>query len=275
MALIQMTLMSRSLMRTVPVAVILPADKLREPGAPDRGDRPFKTLYLLHGILGSSLDWVTGTRIQRFAEERDLAVVMPSGDNSGYVDHPGSCNLYGQFVGRELVELTRRIFPLSRDPQDTFLAGLSMGGRGALLNGLEYCGTFGYIASLSGALHWDTPEEQGRPDGEFLDNAAFLRYLRETPPGEEDLNCALLAQRRAAEGGFLPKCYLSCGLQDPLLSSNQRMARLLRDLGYDLTYEEAPGGHEWDFWDSQILKVLNWLPTEGKQQGIHSGNVGL
>ena len=78
MALIQMNVMSRSLMRTVPVNVILPADKLTMPGMPQREERPFKTLYLLHGVFGSYIDWVCGTRIQRYAEEKDLAVVMPA-----------------------------------------------------------------------------------------------------------------------------------------------------------------------------------------------------
>ena len=50
----------------------------------------------------------------RYAEEHDLAVVMPSGDNSFYVDHPEAMNNYGKFVGKELVELTRKMFPLSR-----------------------------------------------------------------------------------------------------------------------------------------------------------------
>ena len=114
MAYIQVSLMSLSLMRTVPVTVILPTDKMPFPGAPAREPgKPYKTLYLLHGIFGSSVDWVTGTRIQRYAEENDLAVVMPSGDNMFYVDQPVTGNNYGQFIGQELVDFTRRSFPLS------------------------------------------------------------------------------------------------------------------------------------------------------------------
>ena len=56
MALIQMELMSQSLMRTVPVNVILPADKMTLPGMPKRADKPYKTLYLLHGVFGSYID---------------------------------------------------------------------------------------------------------------------------------------------------------------------------------------------------------------------------
>ena len=106
MAFIHMNLISTALMRTVPVNVIIPADKPDFPGIPKRENKPYKTLYLLHGVLGSYVDWVNGTRIQRFAEMNDLVVVMPSGENSFYVDMPNGSDNYGDFIGRELVELT-------------------------------------------------------------------------------------------------------------------------------------------------------------------------
>ena len=160
MALIQVSMMAQTLGRTVPVTVILPTDKMVFPGQPVREDKPYKTLYLLHGVLGSCMDWVAGTRIQRFAEDNDLAVVMPSGDNMFYLDHPESGNYYAEFVGRELVEQTRRMFPLSRKREDTFIGGLSMGGYGALRNGLKYHDTFGKIAVFAGAVHfYEYPRE--------------------------------------------------------------------------------------------------------------------
>ena len=144
MAILQVNFLSRALFRTVPAYVVLPTDRI-----PAEEDKPFKTLCLLHGLLGNYTDWVHNTQIQRLAEDRRLAVVMPSGDNSFYVDNPVSKN--GEFIGRELVELTRRMFPLSHKREDTFIAGLSMGGFGALRNGLCYPETFGYIAGLSSA----------------------------------------------------------------------------------------------------------------------------
>ena len=160
MALIQLNYVSNALQRTVPVQVILPVDKLTPDGrlpAPKK----FKTLYLLHGYLGNYTDWVSGTRIQRWAEERDLAVVMPSGDNAFYVDRPVTGNNYGSFVGEELVEITRRMFPLSDKREDTFIGGLSMGGYGALRNGLKYHETFGAIISLSGVVEMMSVPKEG------------------------------------------------------------------------------------------------------------------
>src|SRR5690606_1778832 len=85
----------------------------------------FKTLYLLHGGLGNYTDWMGGTRIQMWAQEKNLAVVMPSGDNRWWIDDiEGSSMIgnYGRFLGEELIDFTRRTFPLSSRRQDTFIA---------------------------------------------------------------------------------------------------------------------------------------------------------
>lgn len=277
MALIQMNLLSQSLMRTVPVNVILPADKMVFPGMPRREDKPYQTLYLLHGIFGSYIDWVCGTRIQRFAEEHDLAVVMPSGENAFYVDRPAAHDYYGQFVGEELVELTRKIFPLSRKREDTFIGGLSMGGYGAMRNGLKYSGTFGCIAALSGAFHLEEMAARTEDSGFILQDRSYAeacfgdlsRLL------DSDKDPKYLARQLRAAGKPLPKIYMACGDKDSLLSANRDMAAFLTEQGAEVTFEVGPGGHEWDFWDAYIKRVIEWLPTEGSGLGVNSGNVGV
>lgn len=277
MALIQVTLLPQTLMRTVPVTVILPVDKLTFPGQPQREEKPYKTLYLLHGIFGSHIDWVAGTRIQRFAEENDLAIVMPSGDNGFYVDHPSGYDNYGEFIGRELVELTRKMFPLSRRREDTFIGGLSMGGFGALRNGLKYSDTFGYICSLSGALHLEEMASYRGDNGFILNSQRFAEHcfgdLEKVL--ETDMNPKVLAKQLAEYGKPFPKIYMACGDRDSLLGANQEMAAFLKAQGADVTFEIGPGAHEWDFWDTYIKKVIDWLPTEQSGLGINSGNVGV
>ena len=275
MALLQMNLMSESLMRTVNVNVILPADKLPLFGRPRKDARPYKTLYLLHGILGSQIDWISGTNIQRWAEEKDLAVVMPAGENGFYLDREPAHALYGQFIGKELVELTRTIFPLSRRREDTFLAGLSMGGYGALRNGLKYHENFGYIAALSAANVVEGAEER-TDDAEFFFASrrfaeSFLGDLSKVKNSDKDIKW--LAERLSASSAQLPRVYLACGAQDNLLNGNRDLRDTLRGYGFNVTYQEAPGGHEWDFWNSQIKQVLEWLPLSG-DAGISSGNIG-
>lgn len=276
MALLQVNFISRSLMRTVPLQVILPVDKLDFSGETE-DKRPYKTLYLLHGILGNYTDWVCGTNIQRWAEQRDLAVVMPSGDNSFYLDQPEGQNNYGEFVGRELVEMTRRMFPLSHKREDTFIAGLSMGGYGALRNGLKYHDTFGCIAGLSAAMVVEGLEDWTNDSPLFMRRRDFAeRVFGDLSKVQgSDKDPVWLANKLAAEGAALPRVYLACGTGDSLLEPNRRVRDALRAAGVDLTYEEGPGAHEWDFWNRYIEKVLGWLPLESAAGGMNSGNVGV
>lgn len=277
MALIQMTIMSQSLMRTVPVTVILPADKLAFPGMPPREEKPFKTLYLLHGVFGSHNDWLTGTCVQRWAEDHDLAVVMPAGENMFYVDQEKAHNLYGEFIGKELVELTRKMFPLSRKREDTFIGGLSMGGYGALRNGLKYHETFGCIAGLSSALIQDGVEKRTDDVPFFLESRAFAEsfFGDLDKVANSDKDPKWLAKKLAESGAEKPQVYLACGLSDSLLPKSQEFRDLLKGLNYEVTYVEAPGAHEWDFWNSQIKKVIEWLPLDDTEAGVSSGNVGI
>ena len=277
MAFIQMNLLSKSLMRTVPVNVILPVDKMVFPGMPAREYKPYKTLYLLHGVFGNYTDWVCGTRIQRYAEENDLVVIMPSGDNAFYVDQPAGNNFYGEFIGRELVELTRKMFPLSHKREDTFIGGLSMGGYGALRNGLKYSDTFGSVVSLSGALHLESIAARTEDTPFFLESKSYAEAcfgdLSELL--ESDKNPRWLVKQLKEAGRELPEIYMACGDQDSLLPVNRDMAEFLKVQGINVTFEVGPGNHEWDFWDTYIKKAIEWLPTEKNGLGINSGNVGI
>lgn len=274
MALIQVTFMSRSLLRTVPVQVILPVDKFM-PGEERQEDKPFKTLYLLHGIFGSSIDWVAGTRIQRWAEAKNLAVVMPSGDNAFYIDQPQQGSRYGEFTGQELVEITRRMFPLSHRREDTFIAGLSMGGYGAVHNGLKYPETFGYIASFSGALH--IIESLGQPGRRIIagEDRCFGDMAEAVKSDKNPrVQVRQLKERMTQEPALkMPKLFLTCGTEDHLIEANRSFRDFCQENGVDITWYEGPGGHEWDFWDLCIKKTLDWLPLDAQQQGLNSGHI--
>lgn len=276
MAWIQMNLLSQKLMRTVPVNVILPVDKMIFPGMTPREDKPYKTLYLLHGVFGNYTDWVMGTRIQRFAEENDLVVVMPSGDNAFWVDQPVTGNFYGGFVGKELVELTRKMFPLSRRREDTYIGGLSMGGFGAVRNGLKYSDTFGAIIGLSCALLVESFPDRTDEPSFFLERRDYAEALFGQLDGvlESDKNPKYLIKKLREEGKDIPSVYLACGDQDSLLNVNLEFAEFLKENGVDVKMEVGPGSHEWDFWDTYIHKAMEWLPLEHNGLGINSGNIG-
>ena len=274
MAIIEVNFISKCLMRTVTFNAIIPVDKFG-PQAENAEQKPLKTLYLLHGIFGNYTDWVNGTRIQAWAEANDLAVIMPSGENRFYLDDEKNGELYGEFIGKELVEFTRKLFPLSDKREDTFIAGLSMGGYGAIRNGLKYAENFGCVIGLSAALVHDTWKD--------ADNSApiftFRRNYYEAIFGEydkvkgSDKDPKALLLKLKEEGRPVPKMYLCCGTEDGLITANRDFRDFLNENGVDLTYVEGPGKHDWVFWDTYIKKVLDWLPLNRTGAGINSGNV--
>lgn len=280
MAVLEVNFVSSTLGRTVPMNVILPTDKMYFPWMKKREEgKPYKTLYLLHGIIGNYTDWLYGTRIQRWAEEHDLAVVMPSGDNAFYVDQPWNCNFYGEFIGKEIVEFTRKSFPLSHKKEDTYIGGLSMGGFGALRNGLKYSDTFGAIVSLSGAFILDETILEHVENPKFPSDSDEFKHSCFGPDLEaalcSDLNPEFLIKELAEAGKEFPDIFMACGDRDPLLEKNQRVAALLEKYNVTHVFEVGPGSHEWDFWDTYLKKAIDWLPLEGKELGVSSGNVGL
>ena len=280
MAVFHITWMADTLGRTVPLTVLLPTDKVYFGDAqPREAGKPYKTLYLLHGIIGDHTDWLYGTRIARWAAEKDLCVVMPAGENMFYIDQEDTGNYFGEMIGRELVEFTRKTFPLSHKREDTYIAGLSMGGYGAVRNGLKYADTFGAVAGLSAALLVNEHLLDEKPNPRFpaerkeWKQAVFGKDLKEILAS--DKNPEYLIDRLLEQKKPIPDLYLACGTEDSLLAENEKFVRFLESRKVPVCFETGPGGHEWDFWDTYIKRVLDWLPLEGAAAGRSSGNVGI
>jgi len=153
MAVFHIDMMSNALMRHNPITVILPVEA---PDAPlfsvKKSDEPLKTIVLLHGFRGNEMDWIYETRIVSLAMIYHVAVIMPAADNSFYLDDAVRGQYYEQFVCKELIDFVRSVFPVSDKREDTTLGGLSMGGFGALYNGLKHSDVFGSIFAFSSAL---------------------------------------------------------------------------------------------------------------------------
>ena len=151
-----------------------------------------------------------------------------------------------------------------------------MGGFGAIVNGLQNPQTFGAVAALSSALILDSMLEHTQYTDFLMTNKGYYESvfgeLSQVRGGVNDYDA--LAEKVAKEP-VRPKFYLACGTEDGLLGVNRQFRDHLLRLGYDVTYEEGPGVHDWYFWDEYILKALNWLPLADAQQGISSGNVGV
>lgn len=290
LALLECNFYAQSLERTVTFNAIIPTDKslfsASPEGASDVPIQGLKTLYLLHGGLGNHTDWLGGTRIQMWAQEKNLAVIMPSGDNRWWVDDLEGSSMagnYGEFLGKDLLDFTRRTFPLSSEREDTFIAGLSMGGFGALVNGLRYADTFSHIGVLSpGLMLGDLIPGYDSVESDKLGGVmgpGFKRTLERTfgegtsALGSDRDYKGLVKQLKAANAD-VPELFLACGLDDFVLNRTRDYHEFLNQEGIAHHYEEGPGGHDWMFWDSYIKKVIDWLPLdENASDGRHSGNV--
>ncbi|MGN0738644.1 MAG: alpha/beta hydrolase [Treponema sp.] len=270
MAVIDVNFFSKSLFRSVSFKAIIPVDRLSLTEDTGWDKKPFKTLYLLHGAFDDCNAWINNTRIVRWASERNLAVIMPSGENMFYVDAPAINGgerpapvgeQYSKFIGEELVETTRNLFPLSKKREDTFIGGLSMGGFGALYNGCKYYKTFSHIAALSPAMIIEDAKNSSYNKAVVLNNKAFYeRFFGDLSNlDENEKNPYRLIKKLKTEKIELPKIYLACGKNDHLFKYVEDFAAFLMTQGTDFVFEKSAGGHDWNFWDTYIQHVLDWL----------------
>jgi len=256
MALIHCDFFSEVLQLNTAMCVILPDPPRSHAGRPRPAAAGTPTLYLLHGLSDDHTIWQRRTSIERYVAGLNLAVVMPAAHRSFYADM--ACGpRYWTFVSEEVPARARAWFGLSDAREDTFAAGLSMGGYGAFKLALTHPERYAAAASLSGAL--DIARIAAEPVRRREMDAIFGDPARVEGSGNDLFHLA----RRAAEGeGPRARLYQWCGTEDHLHADNVRFREHAEASGLDLTYEEGPGGHEWACWDRQIQRVLGWLPMD-------------
>lgn len=255
--LFQCELLSDALHTAVRVFVILPGLKRSPKGncLPSR-EQNFPMLTLCHGAYDNGSCWIRKTNIERYAEEKGLAVVMPSVANSFYTDARLG-EAYFTFVTQELPEQVRAIFPLSDKREENFIAGLSMGGYGAMKAALTYPEHYAAGASMSGVLDIvHRVKESAKEKKPEIDlQGIFLSEGRTLEGTANDLLYLL----ETADTAKLPRLYACCGTSDVLLPESRAFRDKAAEMGIPLAYEEGPGDHEWDFWDRYIRKILDWM----------------
>ncbi len=259
MAFLDVHAFSDALGAQVNFYVLLPQKTQRQIGTESvANEGPHPTLWLLHGLSDDHTIWLRRTAIERYAAERNLAVVMPAAGRSFYQDTASGAK-YWTFLTEELPALCRAWFPLSSKREENFAAGLSMGGYGALRMGLCHPERYGAVASLSGAL-----DIGGRlKDAEKVGGRMSKEELLGIFGGKLNIDgtdADLFALAKTAEADkTAPRLFLCCGTEDSLLEDNRLFHTHLETLGIEHTYEESAGAHEWSYWDEQIQRVLSWL----------------
>jgi S-formylglutathione hydrolase FrmB len=254
-ALVRCDFFSDVLGLSTSMTVILPQKTSTQIGMAGRvGGGPAPVLYLLHGLSDDDTIWLRRTSIERYAAELGLAVVMPQVHRSFYTDE-----VYGgrfwTFLTEELPATVGSFFTVAGRPQDTFVAGLSMGGYGALKWALRQPDRFAAAASLSGALDVARLARTRTEDPMLYQRVFGDREIA----GTEDDVLWLLDQ---ADVDRLPALYVACGTEDELIGGNRTVVERFAARGIPVTVDFGPGTHEWDYWDARIQDVLAWLPLE-------------
>jgi putative tributyrin esterase len=242
MALCELHFFSQALIKQTSAYVILP-----EVGAP-----PYPVLYLLHGLSDDHTIWLRRTSIERYVANLPLMVVMPDGGRGFYCDAAEGFQ-YGTAIGVELSERIDRTFPTSPARDKRAVAGLSMGGYGAVRLGLTYPERFCAAVSHSGAMafgHRSTGHD-GKPNP-----PEFQRILGPDHVGGSN---DLFALAEAADPNTLPALRIDCGTEDFLIEPNREFHAHLTKIAVPHEYEEHPGAHTWDYWDEHIQETLRFV----------------
>ena len=253
---------STALLRNVEFNVLIPTPTSH--GGALRKE-PFRVLYLLHGLHGDSHAWLHRSNIARYTENTNVLVVMPDVRNSFYQDMAYGEN-YFTYLTKELPEYIQTIFPVSKKKEDTFIAGLSMGGYGAWYLALRCPEQYAAAASLSGFLDAGfrvTPPIPGVQKTDASPNVPpyfFHAFGDVTKVAGSDRDIFTLFEKDQT-AGTLPRLYQSCGTKDYLYNMNTLFYKEMTRLGAKIQWKETEGmAHEWDFWDQEIRYILkNWL----------------
>ena len=216
-------------------------------------------LYLLHGYSDDHSIWMRRTSIERYAAAYNLAVIMPAVNHSFYANEAHG-ERYWDYVSRELPDTMHRFFRLSKKAEDTFVAGLSMGGYGAMKLALTYPERFAAAASFSGAV--DLADMSHRSADSLANMARIFGSSSAVEGSENDL---LTVMEKNADAAHKPRLYVSCGTADFLYHHHRKFVPALRKNGWDVTSHDEPDAvHEWGFWDAEIAKFIPWAMENRK-----------
>ena len=253
MAFLQIQFFSSALNMASTVNVIMPeADQGIGVGAA-RDERLPKVLYLLHGYSDDHSIWMRRTSVERYAANHNLAVIMPAVAHSFYCNEAYG-EKYWDYVSDELPAAMHRFLRLSDRPEDTYVAGLSMGGYGAMRLALTYPERYAGAASFSGSV--DMAGIVDRRD-RGTEIARVFGDRKELKGTEFDL---FHLMEKNAKAPRKPWLYVSCGTKDFLFYPHKTFAPALRKNGWDvMSHEEPDVGHEWGFWDDQVRAFIELI----------------
>lgn len=253
--LLRGSLYSQVLDMNTGVTIITPEESFPEPP---------KIAYILHGLNAGNGSWSESSMLPAYAKNYNVVFVMPEVGRSYYIDMRYGLRFF-TYVSDELPELCARTFSLRSERENTVVIGASMGGYGALKCALTRPEKFGICCAFSsGSLYTAEFLDRLKRIGDWEKVATIMGRQRVADIhaifGDdfrvEPENELSVVAERTADGTVLPRVYSACGTDDGFLRTNRRFREDLLRLGYDVTYEEWKGGHDWDFFNEALKKAL-------------------
>lgn len=252
MSLIHMHQFSPTLGRNVGCYVLLPQNRARTDKTP--------VLWLLHGASDDHTVWMRQTSIERYAARYGIAAVMLDAENSAYANqsHGGR---FHDYIALELPAIMHNYYGFSTAREDNWICGMSMGGDGALKIGLAHPETYSAIGCMSaGIFHPDIPDDTEHLDY-YKEREMFLSLHKKNSAGSEE-RAMESARRIIEEGKPAPRIFHTIGDDDHCLPPAMRTKAFFESFPgnpFDYTYEQYPGGHNWDYWDEHIVHFLDYI----------------
>lgn len=265
MASIYCTYFSRILEKEMDAYVFLPSFTQEDKETPEElkfsTKRKFKTLVLLHGFSGTHSSWHRNTRMESYAEKKGLAVICPDGNNGHYTDWENGPQ-YLTHLNDEFLPAMQAMFPLSKNLEDNFVGGYSMGGYGAAKWAFRYPGRFSHLISFSGGLDIMPRIEHYKQHLGVKASEMVFGKLEEIEQSKHNIFQLMEDYNRNNEK--LLSIYSCSGTEDlPAMHAHLMFIKLAAEHGHEVTSFEGPGKHDFDFWDQELKKVIcDWLPLK-------------
>lgn len=222
-------------------------------------DSKYPVLYLLHGMMDDHSKWLRYTSIERYANENQIAVVMPAVLRGYYTDmHRGY--KYFTFISEEVPDVAKRLFPITDDPKRTYVSGLSMGGYGAFKLALTYPERYAAAGSFSGSLDMGFSMRELAKSADDERKKEFENIFASIEDFQDSDNDLMhLAEKVNNTNKVCPTMYQWCGTSDFLYQPNLNFKNHAEKLKLPLTYEEGEGSHEWKYWDACIQRFFEFI----------------